>query len=111
MYAIGSKLTGNVDPQKILDLAPGQLNELPGFSPSKGAPARDKFAGYDAVNYVGTYQWDGQERSVGQETIVIPGKDGLFVLQLNGEAPGGQEQAVIDAAAVIRAQAKITLPS
>lgn len=111
MYAIASKLTGNVDPQKVLDLAPGQLNELPGFKPVKGAPARDKFAGYDSVNYVGTYQWDGKERSVGQETIVIPGKDGLYVLQLNGEAPGGQEQAVIDAAGVIRAQTKITLPS
>jgi hypothetical protein len=111
MYAIASKLTGNVDPQKILDLAPGQLNELPGFSSVKGGPSRDKFAGYDAVNYVGTYQWDGKTRSVGQETIVIPGKDGLFVLQLNGEAPGGQEQAVIDAAAVIRAQTKITVPS
>ena len=111
MYAIASKLTGNVDPQKVLDLAPGQLNELPDFTPSKGGPSRDKFAGYDAINYVGTYQWDGKERAVGQETIVIPGKDGLYVLQLNGESPGGQEQAVIDAAEVIRSQTKITLPS
>jgi hypothetical protein len=111
MYAIASKLTGDVDPQKILDLAPGQLNELPGFSPVEGPPTRDKFAGYDAVNYAGTYEWDGKKRSVGQETIVIPGKDGLYVLQLNGEAPGGQEKAVIDAAGVIRAQTKITLPS
>jgi len=110
MYAIASKLTGNVDPQKILDLAPGQLNELPGFKPSE-PPSRDKFAGFDAVNYVGTYVVDGKTRSVGQETIVVPGKDGLFVYQLNGEAPGGEEQAVIDAADVIRAQTKITLPS
>lgn len=36
MYAIASKLTGNVDPAKILELAPGQLNELPGFSPRAG---------------------------------------------------------------------------
>lgn len=110
MYAIASKLTGNVDPQKILDLAPGQLNELPGFKASE-PPSRDKFAGFDAVNYVGTYEVDGKTRSVGQETIVVPGKDGLFVYQLNGEAPGGEEQAVIDAADVIRAQTKITLPS
>ncbi len=111
MYAIASKLTGNVDAQKILDLAPGQLNELPGFSPTNGGPGRAKFAGYDAVSYVGTYQWEGKSRSAGQETVVIPGKDGLFVLQLNGEAPAGQEQALVDAAAVIRAQAKITVPS
>ena len=112
MYAIASKLTGNVDANKVLELAPGQLNELPGFKPVKGDPQRAKFAGYDAVNYVGTYEWEGKSRSVGQETIVIPGKDGaLWVLQLNGEAPAGQEQAVIDAANVIRDKTTITLPS
>lgn len=110
MYAIASKLTGNVDPQKILELAPGQLNELPEFKPRE-APKRDKVGGYDAIDYVGTYVWDGEQRAVGQQTIVIPGKDSLFVLQLNGEAPKGQEQPVIDAADLIRQQTKITLPS
>jgi hypothetical protein len=110
MYAIASKLTGNVDPQKILEYAPGQLNELPEFKPRE-APQRDKVGGYDAIDYVGTYVWEGQARAVGQQTIVIPGKDGLFVLQLNGEAPKGQEQAVIDAANLIRKQTKITLPA
>jgi hypothetical protein len=110
LYAIGSKLTGNVDPNKILELAPGQLNELPGFSPRQ-SPSRDKVGGYDAVDYVGTYEWEGQKRAVGQQTIVIPGKDAVYVLQLNGEAPKGQEQAVIDAADLIQAQTKITLPS
>lgn len=38
MYAIASKLTGNVDPAKILELAPGQLNELPGSSSRGEAP-------------------------------------------------------------------------
>lgn len=111
MYAIASKLTGAVDPEKILELAPGQLNELPDFKPVEGPPQRDKFDGFDSVNYVGTYTWEGESRSVGQETIVIPAKDAVFVLQLNGEAPGGQEQVVIDAAKVIRAQTAITLPS
>ena len=46
-----------------------------------------------------------------QQTIVVPGKDGLFVLQLNGEAPAGQEQVVIDAANLIREQTTVTLPS
>lgn len=110
MYAIASKLTGNVDPAKILELAPGQLNELPGFKPRE-APQRDKVGGYDAIDYVGTYVWEGKRRGVGQQTIVIPGSDAVFVLQLNGEAPEGQEQAVIDAARLIREQTKITLPS
>jgi len=55
--------------------------------------------------------WEGKPRAVGQQTIVIPGKDGFFVLQLNGEAPKGQQQVVIDAARAIREKAKITLPS
>lgn len=110
MYAIGSKLTGDVDQAKILELAPGQLNELPEFKPTKG-PNRTKFGGFDAVSFSGTYLWEGKRRAVGQETVVIPGKDGLFVLQLNAEAPAGQQQPVLDAADLIRDQTKITLPS
>jgi hypothetical protein len=111
MYAIGSKLTGNVDPNKILELAPGQLNELPDFKPVGGPPERTTFDGYDAVSYTGTYMREGKPRAVGQETIVIPGKDGPFVVQLNGDAPKGQEQVVRDAVELMREQTKITVPS
>jgi hypothetical protein len=110
MYAIGSKLTGNVDPEKILQLAPGQLNELPQFTPRE-EPQRDKVGDFDAIDYVGTYVLEGQTRAVGQQTIVIPGNDGLFVLQLNGEAPSGQEQVVIDAVNFIGERTQITIPS
>lgn len=110
IYAIASKLTGNVDPAKILELAPGQLNELPQFT-AIHEPRRVKVSGFDAVNYTGTFVWEGNTRAVGQQTIVIPGKDAVFVLQLNGEAPKGQEQAVIDAAKLIDEQTTITLPS
>jgi hypothetical protein len=111
IYAIASKLTGDADPNKILDLASGQLDELPDFEPISGPPQRTTFAGYDAVSYSGTYVVEGKSRAVGQETIVIPGNDALFVLQLNGEAPKGQEQVVIDAANLIREKTTITLPS
>ncbi len=110
MYAIASKLTGNVDPAKILELAPGQLNELPEFTPRE-APHSDKVGGYDAIDYVGSYMWEGQRRLVGQQTIVIPGNDALFVLQINGEAPDGQGQPVVDAIKLMNEQTKITLPS
>lgn len=110
IYAIASKLTGDVDANKILDLASGQLDELPGFK-SDGPPERGTFDGNDSVTYTGTYTWEGKPRAVGQQTIVVPGKDGLFVLQLNGEAPAGEEQVVIDAATIIREKTKITVPS
>ena len=96
---------------KILDLASGQLDELPDFEAVNGPPQRTTFDGYDAVSYSGTFIEEGKSRVVGQETIVIPGKDALFVLQLNGEAPKGQEQVVIDAANLIREKTTITLPS
>ena len=111
MYAIASKLTGEVDPDKILELASGQLDELPDFEPINGPPERTTFGGFDAVSYSGTFVEEGKPRAVGQETIVIPGTGALFVLQLNGEAPKGQEQVVIDAANLIREKTTITLPS
>ena len=110
IIAAMSKLTGNVDPAKILELAPGQLNELPEFTPRE-APHSDKVGGYDAIDYVGSYMWEGQRRLVGQQTIVIPGNDALFVLQINGEAPDGQGQPVVDAIKLMNEQTKITLPS
>ena len=110
MYAIASKLTGDVDPAKILEYAPGQLNELPDFK-AIGTPERSMLSGFDSIDYVGTYVRDGEQRAVGQQTIVIPDDDALFVLQLNGEAPEGQEQVVIDAVKIIREQTTIALQS
>ena len=110
MTAIASKLTGNVDPAKILEYAPGQLNDLPEFK-EISAPERDSLGGFDAIDYAGTYTWEGKPRVIGQQTIVIPGKDSLFVLQLNADAPEGEEQVVIDAAKIISEQTKITAPA
>ena len=110
MIAIASKLTGDVDPEKILEYAPGQLNELPEFTPI-GEPEKDSLGGFEAIDYAGTYVWEGKKRIVGQQTIVIPGKDALFVLQLNGDALDGQEDVVLEAANIIAEQTTITVPS
>ena len=110
MYAIASKLTGDVDPAKILRYAPTQLNDLPEFTPL-GEPEKDSLGGFEAINYIGSYVRDGKPRSVGQQTVVIPGKDALFVLQINAESPKGQEQSVIDAFTIISDETTITVPS
>lgn len=110
MIAIASKLSGNVDPAKILEYAPGQLNDLPGFKPIY-APEKDTLSGFQAIDYAGTYNWEGKPRVIGQQTIVIPGKDAFFVLQLNADAPEGEEQVVIDAAKIISEQTTITAPA
>jgi hypothetical protein len=38
IVALVSKLAGNVDPQKIIDLAAGELNNLPGWKAASGCP-------------------------------------------------------------------------
>ncbi|MCV7356248.1 envelope biogenesis lipoprotein LpqN [Mycolicibacterium fluoranthenivorans] len=96
VVAIVSKLTGNVDPQKILDLAPGELQNLAGYEPlNEGAAST--LGEYPAFQLGGTWVQDGQKKIVAQKTVVIPGSDGLYVLQLN--ADGLEDQVDIVGAA------------
>lgn len=110
IVAIASKLTGDADPAKILEYAPGQLNKLPDFKPLH-KPKEDSLSGFAAIDYVGTYVREGQPRVVGQQTIVVPGNESLFVLQLNADAPRAEKQSVIDAARFIAKNTKISAPS
>lgn len=110
MYAIASKLTGNVDAAKILEYAPNQLAALPDFKPV-GETKKTSLGGFDAVQSAGTYTKDGQQRIAAQKTVVVPGKDALFVLQLNADALDGQQGVVIDAANLIDEKTTITPPA
>jgi len=90
---IYSKLTGPADPQAILDLAPGEVNNLPGFD--AGNPGQKSTLGdYPAWVLGGTYEADGQKRLIAQKTVVIPAPDGLYVLQLNVKGPEGSSDVV-----------------
>lgn len=109
MVAIASKLTGSVDPAKILEYAPGQLLNLPDFKPL-GDPEKSTLGGFQAIQSAGTYTYEGKARVVAQKTVVIPGNGALFALQLNADAPQTQEDVVIDAAKIIDEQTKITAP-
>lgn len=101
------KLTGNVDPAKVLEVAPGELRALPGFDgPSAGQP--NKLSGFDATVIGGTYTKDGAQRMVAQKTVVIPGQDGLYVMQINAEGTPDEANALMDATSAIDDQAKIT---
>jgi hypothetical protein len=96
IVAMLSKLTGNVDPQKILDLAPGEMNNLPGFA-AWNEGATSTLGEYPAFQLGGTWQGDGVSKITAQKTVVIPGDDGIYVLQLN--ADGLEEQSDIISAA------------
>lgn len=104
-----AKLAGNVDAAKILEYAPGEIQKLPGYEgPQVGGPI--KLGGFDATQIGGAYTKNGVKRAIGQMTAVIPGQDALYVLQVNADSVGNQDQvqALALATGVIAQQAKIT---
>lgn len=104
---IFAKLTGNADPAQILNYAPGELKNLPGYEPL-GDDTRSTVSGFDAIQLRGNYMKDGKKRIIAQKTVVIPDRDGLYVLQMNADALDGQESELMDATNVIDAQMTIT---
>lgn len=107
IIAIVSKLTGNVDPAKILEYAPGELQNLPDFEgPTTGQPGT--LSGFEATQIGGMYVRDGVTRMIAQKTVVIPGQDGLYVLQLNADGTEDQAMPLMDATAAIDDETTIT---
>lgn len=107
IIAIVSKLTGNVDPAKILEFAPGELKNLPGWEPL-GDGSKSTLSGFDAFQMGGNYTRDGKKRIIAQKTVVIPGEDGVYVLQMNADALDGQEGPLMDATGIIDEKTTIT---
>ncbi|MDY6996169.1 MAG: LpqN/LpqT family lipoprotein [Actinomycetota bacterium] len=100
------KLTGDVDPAKVIEYAAGEMQNLPGFQgPDTGQPS--SLAGFDATQTGGFYTRDGMTRMMAQKTVVIPAEDGIYVLQLTGDGTEDQAYPVMDATAVIDEQATI----
>jgi hypothetical protein len=107
IIALVSKLTGNVDPAKVLEFAPGEIKNLPGYEGGEaGNPST--LGGFDATQIGGTYTKDGVKRAIAQKTVAIPGQDGLYVLQINADGREDQLTPLMDATAVIDEQTKIT---
>jgi hypothetical protein len=107
IIALVSKLAGNVDPAKVLEYAPGEIRNLPGYDgATEGSPST--LGGFDATQIGGTYTKDGVKRAIAQKTVVIPGQDGLYVLQLNADGTEDQMGPLMDATSVIDEQTKIT---
>jgi hypothetical protein len=107
IIALVSKLTGNVDPAKVLEFAPGEIKNLPGYEGGEaGNPST--LGGFDATQIGGTYTKDGVKRAIAQKTVAIPGQDGLYVLQINADGREDQLGPLMDATAVIDEQTKIT---
>ncbi|MGH3645150.1 MAG: LpqN/LpqT family lipoprotein [Myxococcota bacterium] len=109
IVAVLSRLTGNVDPAKIFQYAPGELKNLPGYE-SAGDGNNAKLGGFDAFQSGATYVKDGAKRLIAQKTVVIPAGDGngVFVLQLNAGGTEDQIAPLMDATSQIDEKTTIT---
>jgi hypothetical protein len=94
--AIVTKLTGNVDPAQILNYAPGEEKNLPGFQAADNGNT-NPISGFNAFSLAGSYMKDGTKRVIGQKTVVIPGQDGVYVLRMTADALDGDLGTVMDA--------------
>lgn len=107
IVALVSKLTGNVDPQRIIDLAGGELQNLPDYEGWNDG-AVSTLGEFPAFQLGGTWVQDGVTKIVAQKTVVIPGADGLYVLQLNADGLEDQAEIVSAATDVIDSDTVIT---
>ena len=94
------KLTGNVDPLKILEYAPGELENLPNYEPLAEDDSSE-LAGYEAVQAAGRYTLDGKVRSIAEKTVIIPGSDATYVLQILVESLDGDADTVARVTATV----------
>ncbi|QUR66329.1 LpqN/LpqT family lipoprotein [Mycobacterium spongiae] len=106
IIAILSRLTGDVDPAKILEFAPGELQNLPGFDGDDGTEST--LDGFEAWQLGGSYTKNGQLRTIAQKTVVIPTPDALYVLQLDADSLDDETIELMDATGIIDDQTTIT---
>lgn len=107
IVALMSKLTGDVDAAKILEVAPNEIKNLPQYE-NLGEGSASKLGGFDAYQIGGAYTRDGVKRMIAQKTVVIPGGDGLYVLQINADGLEDQIGPLMDATSAIDEQTTIT---
>ena len=95
-----SKLDGDVDPQKLIELAAGGTKNLPGFK-QMGEGSEDNLGGSPAYQLGGTWKQDGQEKAVADKVVVINGNDNIYLLELNADCLPDQVEKALPATITI----------
>jgi len=102
-----AKLTGNVDPQQVIDVAGGELENLLGV---QFGGHRLTVSGYPAYVFGGSPMMvDLTAMIYVQATVVVPTTDGAYVLQYNFHYPQPQEAIGLAAMKLFCEQTTITL--
>ncbi|MGV0744840.1 LpqN/LpqT family lipoprotein [Mycolicibacterium sp. XJ870] len=99
-----SRLAGNVDPNKLLEFAPNELQNLAEWEPIGGV-TRSNLTGFPAVQLGGTYFKDGKRRAITQKTVVVESPSGVYVVQVNADSLYRDFQALVDVNKIIDQQA------
>ncbi len=106
LVATMSRLEGDADPARILEYSISDVQSLPGFAgPDTGQES--SLAGFDAMQIGGFHETDGTTHMIAQKTVVIPGQDALYMLQITADGPEDQAYPLMDATADIDDQATI----
>jgi serine/threonine protein kinase len=91
--ALISRLGPNADAQKILDFAPGELNNLPGFAATDtGTPGT--VDGHKSFQIAGSWNSNGVTKLITQNTVVIQDGTGLYVMQINIDGVADQAEII-----------------
>jgi hypothetical protein len=106
IFAYLSRLDGPADPAAILGAAPNEVLTLESFQGDPGAA--EKLSGFDAFEIAGQYLQDGKPTFVAQKTVVIPGPDALYMLQLNAYSKPEQQDKLGAAMGQIDTKTQIT---
>ena len=106
--ALFSRLSGNVDPAKLIQYAPGEVQNLPGYQGGGGDGSASTLGGFQAWQVGGTYQRGGKTRLIAQKTVVIPSQGAIYVLQLNADGLESDGGPLMDATKAIDDQTTIT---
>lgn len=89
-----SRLTGRtIDGDALLAVAPGEVRNLTGYAPY-GSPRSEKLAGHRAYKIAATYDLDGMPALVGQSTVLVPGRDATYIVQISVTGARSQEKIV-----------------
>lgn len=75
------------------------MKNLPGFVLVGEGPA--SVSGYPAYRIAGSYDFEAAKAAAAQETIVITGSGGLYVLQLDATSNNREAQILVDGLAQI----------
>ncbi|MFZ0834385.1 MAG: LpqN/LpqT family lipoprotein [Mycobacterium sp.] len=104
--ALLEKLSGNFNTDELLAASVSDLRSQQNFDGGEGQ--KSTLGGYPAYQILGSYTKDGAQRIGAQKTVIIEGKDGMYLLALIGRGPEADSDAIRQATAVVDEKTTIT---